>query len=572
MNFRLTSPHAALAGLLAAALASQLGASTTTTGAATATVTPVRAAGVPETAATSQAGIGSEDNFWPAVVRRLPADGSERSQLLGPLAFATDLANGDHISGVRPLFLHREWPGRKMSETDILYPFFVYRGAGDRWTWSVLGLVNRHSPRGPAIGTDTGGFDLWPFYFSRRHPDPEKSYRAVFPLFGPLKNRLFNDRIDWVLFPFYARYQKDERVTVTAPWPFFRTTHGGGHSGWALWPLYGQRAQEGVFRNRTWLWPLAYHNVSGLDEKAGPTVRRGLLPFYTEDLGPGLDRRTYLWPFFGTTHDTLPKRYDETRYFWPLLLQGRGEEAYRNRWAPFYSHSRVKDVSKTWILWPLWRDQSFRESKLDQRKRQFLFFVYWDLEQRLPGSPAGGPVASKTHLWPLWSAWDNGAGRRQFQLLSPLEPLFQHNETARHAWSPLFSLYRSEKRGDDYSRRSALWEAVSYERSRSTASSRFKLGPLLSNEASAGGRRVSLLCGLVGLRREAGASWKPFLFDFKSRKSVVAAAPGTAPSAAVQAIQPERLAAATATSSASPALRRAPLSPPTRPTRAASQP
>ncbi len=510
MNLSLTMPRSALTGLLAAALAS---------GVATGTATAAPAAGTaPPAPAAQPTGIGSEVNGWPLAVERRPADGTTRTQVLGPLGFSTEFANGDRAFGLRPLLLRRDWPAKGQSETDFLYPLFVYRSAGDRWTWSIFGLVNRHSPRGPAVGTDTGGFDLWPFYFSRRHPDPEKSYRAVFPLYGPLKGRLFNDRIDWVLFPFYGRFQKDERVTVTAPWPFFRTTHGGGHSGWALWPLYGQRAQEGVFRNRYWLWPLAYHNVSGLDDQAGPTVRRGLLPFYTEDRGPGLDRRTYLWPFFGTTHDTLPKRYDETRYFWPFLLQGRGEETYRNRWAPLYSHSRVKDVSKTWILWPLWRDQSFSESRLDQRKRQFLYFVYWDLEQRLPGSPAGGPVASKTHLWPLWSAWDNGAGRRQFQLLSPLEPLFQHNETVRHAWSPLFSLYRSEQRGEDYSRRSALWEAISYERSRSTASSRFRLGPLLSNEASAGGRRISLLCGLVGLRREAGASWKPFLFDFKSRK------------------------------------------------------
>ena len=527
MNFRQSLQMQTRLGLLAAAFATGLvaaQASDDPTGRTTA-----RSAALLNTANTSQStgplvGIGSEDNLFPFSVTRHPADASERVQLAGPLLFSTRKSSGETIAGLRPFWLQRNWPAENRSETDLLYPLFVYRSAGDRWTWSILNLINRHSPQGPALGKASDGFDIWPFYFSRKAPNPADSYRALFPLFGPLKNRLFNDRIDWVLFPLYGRFQKDQRVTTTTPWPFFRTTHGGGHSGWALWPLYGHREQAGVFRTEFWLWPFAYNNVSGLDLPEGPTRSRGLLPLYTEERGPGIDRRIYLWPFFGTTHETKPLRYDETRYFWPFLLQGRGQQVYRNRWAPVYSHSEIRGVSKTWILWPLWRDQSFTESHLDQRKRQFLYFLYWDIEQRKAGSPAGGPVASKTHLWPLYSAWNNGDGTRQLQVLSPFEVFFIHNDTIRHSWSPLFALYRRDARGTDYARHSLLWDAVSYERSRSTEASRFVLGPLLRTESSSGGaKRVSLLCGLLGLKREAGASWKPFLLDFKKRPAPLAA-------------------------------------------------
>lgn len=473
-----------------------------------------------------------ELNFWPLTVERSGAGGQHGWQAMGPLVFSTTQPNGDTAAGIRPLWLSRTWASEGRREIDILYPFFTYKENGERWTWSVLNLVNRHSPRGPAVGTDPGLFDVWPFWFSRKSPVPGESYRGLFPVYGTMKGRLMNDRIDWVLFPFYGRWEKAGRVTYTAPWPFVRHTSGGGCEGWAVWPLAGHFQREGDYRSDYVLWPFAYRKTYNLSEPAGPTVARGIVPFYTDERGPGLDARTFVWPFFGYTHRTLPYKYNETRWLWPLWIHGRGDGIVTERWAPFYTHSVRAGRSKTWVLWPFWRTQSFTEQGLAQRKNQFLYFVWWDLAQRPAGAPASTPAAHKTHLWPLYSFWDNGAGARQLQVLSPFDVFFQHNETTRHLWSPLTAVYRQEHRERGHTRVSVLWNAVSFERSRKLETSRFRLGPLLATDAApAEGRRVSLLCGLIGMNRAPGSGWKPFLFQFKRKPAAVAPAPTTPSSA-----------------------------------------
>jgi hypothetical protein len=389
-------------------------------------------------------------------------------------------------------------------------------------------LINRSGPAAGGApvaspnGERTEAFDLWPFYFSRQTGDPATSYRALFPLGGTIKNRFGDDRIDWVLFPLYGRFQKRERVEWDAPWPFVRTFRGGGHSGFALWPLFGWHNQAGVARAHYYLWPLIYKDESHLDEPV-PSVSLGVLPFYAVDRRPGSVSETYLWPFFGYTDRTAPYRYHETRWFWPLFVQGRGDDRYINRWAPFYTHSVIKGDGKTWVLWPLWRQQTWTEDGLMQKKSQLLYFVYWSLQQRSATNAALAP-AEKTHFWPLLSVWDNGAGRRQLQVLNPLEVFFPRNEQVRLAYSPLFALYRYDRRVPGDVRHSFLWDAITFERRDSAGTREFHLGPLLKIETRPAGKRIALGHGLLGLRRTSGErGWHAFLFDFPRKPDKIAA-------------------------------------------------
>ena len=239
--------------------------------------------------------------------------------------------------------------------------------------------------------------------------------------------------------------------------------------------------------------------------------------FYSKDTGPGYIRENYAWPFFGYTHRTAPYQYDEQRYFWPLLVQGRGDERLVNRWAPFYTHSNIKGFDKTWLLWPLYRHQRWSADGVAQQKHQFLFFLYWSLEQKSLTNPAATP-AHKTHLWPLFSAWDNGAGRRQVQALSPLEVFLPGNEPVRQLWSPLFAVYRYERSNDD-ARHSLFWNAVTYRHS--PAATEFHLGPLFSVQANAETRRIAFGHGLFGWQRRPGEHHgRLFLFDFHPKAAI----------------------------------------------------
>lgn len=460
---------------------------------------------------------GDEINTWPIRVAQADANGSVTSwQGVGPLLFAQPLPNGGSAHGIRPLYLKKQTDAA--TEVDVLYPLFVYQKNVEHVRWSVFNLINWSQYLADAANGESGSrlksFDVWPVYFSRDTGDPETSYRAVFPIFGRLQNRFSNERLSWVLFPLYVRTENRGVVGTSYLWPFVRRLSGDGNRGFALWPLYGVRQKPGIYRHEYALWPLMYRNLSRLDE-ATPRESVAVLPFYMRDRSGENVSETYLWPFFGYVDRTSPYRYHETHYFWPFFVQGRGDERYRNRWAPFYTHSVIKGTEKRWWMWPLLRRETWTDEGLAQTKTQFCYFIYWSLRQRSAANP-DLPSAAKTHAWPLLSTWNDGAGRRQLQVFSPFEVFLPHNENVRMLWSPLFAIYRYDQRAPGTTRHSALFNLVSWRKEPERRE--FHLGPLFSTKKTPESQRIALAGGLLGVRRTNAHGWRPFWFDF-SRKS-----------------------------------------------------
>jgi hypothetical protein len=459
----------------------------------------------------------AEENVWPLFVSRSSPTAEEvvSEQYLGPLFFHRSDGVRD-ASGFRPLFLTQR-TGDKV-ETDILYPFFMWKRQPGYSSFSFFHLLEHRTNEGAEAPTDQT-FNVWPFYFSRKSDDPAKSYEALFPLGGTTKNRLGRERIHFVLFPFYLETLKAGRTVKHTPWPFIRNYTGPGYAGFEFWPFYGRNTHVGDYDHRFFLWPLVNYSADHLSAPV-PDERLAVLPFYSRLTGPGYVSETYLWPFFGYTHRTQPDTYDEQRYFWPFLVQGRGSERRVNRWAPFYSHTVTKSQEKTWMLWPLHRHLRWRDASLQHDKTQFLYFLYWSLEQHSLTNPSAAP-AYKRHLWPLLTAWDNGAGREQVQVLSPFEPLFQHNAKIRQLWTPLFALYQYDRQPDGSERHAYLWNAITWRRS--PDSREFHLGPLFDLRGGTEGKRWSVGCGLFGGQRTATGRWRPFLFDFRMKAANKAA-------------------------------------------------
>lgn len=469
---------------------------------------------------------GVERNAWPIVVAtdddRTGATVSRAG--LGPLLADRTTPDGTTTELFRPLYMHQAKGEQEVSH--FLYPLLTWRREGSESWFSFFQLVNNRHERSISGGI-VDQFDFWPFYFSRQTGDPATSYRALLPIAGTIKNRFGKDELSWTAFPLYFRTAKDGRQTRYTPWPFVRLTEGAGHHGFELWPLFGRVAREGDYRRQYYVWPLIYKQETNLSAPQ-PNVSAGFLPFYSRATAPGFIDENYLWPFFGYTDRTAPKRYHETRYFWPFLVQGRGEERYVNRWGPLYTHSVTKGYDKTWLLWPLVRHAEWREQGLAQERNQFLYVVYWSHTQRSLTNPAAAP-AYKKHLWPLFSVWDNGAGRRQLQVLSPFEVFFTNNQPVRELYSPLFALYRFEQRAPGDSRWIFLWGLAS---SRRTAEDReFHLGPLFSTRRSATtGSRIAVGNGLISWRRTPGDTrWRFSLFDFRTAPAQPAPAAATTP-------------------------------------------
>jgi hypothetical protein len=451
-----------------------------------------------------------QQNAWPLAVRTDDAPaGLVTTQALGPIIEGKRTADGANQSVVRPLWLQQD--NERGSRGHFLYPLVSWETAAAYRTFSIFQVINfRREAMGG--GAPRQGFDVWPLYFSRETGDPETSYRALLPVAGTIKHRFGRDQLDWVAFPLYFHVEQRGRHTHYTPWPFIRRIHGEGHRGFEFWLIAGQRGRENDYREQFYLWPLIYKQERNLSEPV-PDVKFGVLPFYTRDTGLGFVQENYLWPFFGYTHRTEPQRYDETRYFWPLLVQGRGDDRHVNRWAPFYTHSVVKGYEKTWLMWPLVRRAKWTDGNIAQERTQFLFFLYWSNEQRSLSRPGVAP-AYKRHFWPLASVWDNGAGRRQLQLLSPLEVFFPHNDPVRQLYSPLVALYRYDERAPDDVRWSLLWNAVSSRRA--PGEREFHLGPLFGTHRDAAGERITIGAGILSWRRDAGQPrWRFSLFDFR---------------------------------------------------------
>ncbi len=467
-----------------------------------------------------------ERNAWPVRVEQLDVAGHATSwEAAGPLIFRKPAPEGGTTKGFRPFYLQTDDVNGVTTLATVLYPVFIYRADSDTYQWTILNLITRAGPKQGSIvyqSDQTHAFDLWIFWFSRQTGSPATSYRALFPIVGTMKSRLGYDQLSWVIWPLYFRTEKQGAVTTYTPWPFVHVTRGT-EQGFALWPLFGWKDKPGAFHQSYWLWPFGWNNTIQPAEDAAPGTTAveqfGFVPFYTREQHNGFINENYGWPFFGYTDRTLPSQYHETRYFWPFFVQGRGDNIYVNRWGPFYSHSIIKGVDKTWVMWPLIRHATWTEGGVDQTKDQFFYVLYSSLRQRSTTNPQAAP-ADRTHLWPLYSKWDNGAGRRQFQLFSPFEVFFTDNATVRENWTPLFALYRYDERGPDDRRWSLFWNAVSWRQS--NGEREFHLGPLLSVESHPEQHRIALGRGVVGVKREPGQSgWRFFWFDFPAKVNTV---------------------------------------------------
>ncbi|HEX7631864.1 MAG TPA: hypothetical protein VF388_07015 [Lacunisphaera sp.] len=464
---------------------------------------------------------GEEQNGWPLFVHQTPPDASADSeQWLGPLIFSKHAAG--EVNGFRPFYLHAEVDGKESNA--FLYPFFTWERQPGFRKFSFFQLVNVRHTDEPGEPADHG-FDVWPFYFSRETGDPATSYHAFFPIAGTVKYRFGRDELSWVVFPLYMHSRKSGREVTTALWPFLTFIDGAGHHGFEFWPLFGRRGRANDYERQFYLWPFIYKSASHLDQPV-PTVSEGFLPFYTRDTGPGLISETYLWPFFGYTHRTEPYRYEERRYFWPFFVQGLGDQRAVNRWAPFYTRSVIKGYDKKWVLWPFYRHAEWTDdNRIEQEKNQFLYFIYWSQTQRSLTNPQAAP-ANKRHLWPLFSAWDNGAGRRQVQVLSPLEIFFPTNDVIRQVYTPLFALYRYDQPDATTARHSLLWNAITWSHTATDRS--FHLGPLFSVQSGADQKRVAFGLGLFGWQRGPGETRSRFfLFDFARKPANKTVAPST---------------------------------------------
>jgi len=432
-----------------------------------------------------------------AVLASSSADADEVA--LGPLVqeFGMTLAPGERTEAVGPFIGYQQTGSEKQfvlaplfsrtrdddldaEEIDVLYPLLSYDRFGAEYRFHIFQVFsfaggNTQSQEG------VSRFTLFPIYFQERSKDPARNYTAVFPIHGKLKNRLFRDEAEFTLWPLYSKTKRRGKAsplpddpflalpyrffsarrgditTYNMPYPIFHLRFGEGLYGWQVWPLLGHERKDVITRTNQWgdlevfgghekffaLWPFYFNQRMGIGTE-NPEHQQALLPFYTALRSPLRDSTTYLWPLGLTITDDRARKYREVGAPWPLIVFTRGEGKTVNRVWPFFSRAHNANIESDWFLWPLYKYNRIHSKPLDRERTRIMFFLYSD---RIERNTETGTALQRSELWPLFNARRDHDGSERLQILSLIEPFVPNSKSIERNYSPLWSLWRSEKNG-----------------------------------------------------------------------------------------------------------------------------
>lgn len=395
----------------------------------------------------------------------LTLEDGDRREGLGPLYYSQSIA-GRSTLAVPPLFSWLDDPGLEYQEFDLLYPVLTYDRFGKESRVQLFQLLSL-SDSGEQDDSVRRKFTIFPFYFQQRSTNAAENYTALFPFYGTLRNRVMRDEIEFVLFPLYAKTRKKDVVTRNYLYPFFHLREGNALKGWQLWPLVGREARqphtitnrfgdpEAVLGDRTdfVLWPFYLRNRAGIGG-TNETLQTSFLPFASFTRSPARDSSSVIWPFFRHTDDR-GKGFREWGFPWPLWGIARGEGKHMNRFWPLFSRASNAELRSEWYAWPLWRRDTANAEPLHRRRTRILFFLYNDLVER---DTVTRREMHRRDLWPFFHYRKQLDGRERLQVLAVLEPLLPNNKSIERNWSPVWSLWRTEKNPETGRRSdSLLW-------------------------------------------------------------------------------------------------------------------
>jgi hypothetical protein len=376
----------------------------------------------------------------------------ERTEAAGPFYYRQQ-EDTERIWALPPILSYSRDPGPDMLEFNLFYPVMSYIRYGQQYRWQFFQLL---AFAGGPTQTETkrDRFTVFPIYFQQRSSDTNENYTAYGPFYGHLKKRLMRDEIFYVMFPFYSKTRKGDVVTDNYVYPFFHLRQGNKLEGWQFWPLYGQEHKGVTYKTNLFgdfelvgghdkkfvLWPFFFDAHLGLGTK-NPTRQQALLPAYTFTRSPLRDQTTILWPFF-TVIDEREKGYREWQMPWPFIGFARGPGKTINRVWPFYSRASNTNLQSDAYLWPVYKYSRLHTPSIDRERTRILFFLYSGVTEK---NLETGRERRRKDMWPLFIHRTDFNGNKRFQALALLEPILPANHNIEREYSPVWSLWRSEK-------------------------------------------------------------------------------------------------------------------------------
>lgn len=413
-----------------------------------------------------------------------------RTEAAGPL-FYHEKKETQRTWAVPPFFAYVHDSDLESEEFDLCYPLLSYDRYGTEYRFHIFQLfafAGGHTQD----DHEKDRFTLFPFYFQQRSSNPDLNYTALLPIYGTLKNRLFRDEIHFVMFPLYSKttrrgkiaegpedpftsgffsFMHERREALTTYnylYPVFHLRYGRGLRGWQVWPLVGYEHKKSFQKTNVIdeveiigghekffaLWPFFFKNTTGIDTD-NPERQLTVLPLFTSMRSPKRDSSTYFWPFGLTLTDDRARKYKEFGAPWPIIVFARGEGKHTTRVWPLFSHAGTSNLTSRFYLWPVYKYNRVQSAPLDRERTRILFFLYSDIKEE---NTETGNAYRRWDLWPLFTKRRDLDGNERLQILSILEPVLPNNKSIERLYSPVYSLWRSEKNAKTEAKsQSLLW-------------------------------------------------------------------------------------------------------------------
>ena len=432
-----------------------------------------------------------------------------RSEALGPV-FGWQKSGNATLFNFSPVLSFYKDPTIPQTEFEIAYPIITFDKFGEEYRLQLMQLISWSG--GESLkGGEKDRTTLFPFYFQQRSPIPEDNYTALFPFYGYLKNRFFRDEIFFVLWPGYVQTRKRDVVTDNYLLPIVHLRRGDGLRGWQVWPLVGAEKKVPTQTTNNWgdvvtsgghekffaLWPIYFNNTLGIGT-TNVQEQFVFLPFYTSQVSPMRVSKSYGFPL-GYTHTIdREKKYEEWDAPWPLVVFARGEGKHANRIWPFFSQAKTPTLQSDFYAWPIYKYNAVTADPLHRERTRILFFLYSDLIER---NTTNRTAFQRRDLWPLFTWRKEHNNNSRLQIFAPLEPLLPGNKSIERVYSPVWSVWRSERNVN------------------TGASSKSWLWNLYREDERPGYRRHSALFGLFHRERTPkGTKWRIFFIPFHTGK------------------------------------------------------
>lgn len=447
-------------------------------------------------------------NGGPIINSGVTVDGTQRLRAVGPFwEQRIDSDAGRNFAALRPLYSRMEDVPEARSGWEVLWPVAAGKQVRNQTQWRVVTAqkndFNYDDPDGRYR------FMILPFWVSGRSVDGD-SYAGLFPLYGHLREFLWQDEIRFVLFPLYANHRVKENRSHHILWPFISWTRGPDVWRRRVFPLYGESRRTDQWQRRFILWPVWTSLRMEQQPEYGGFV---LFPLFGYMALPERQAWMLFPPFirWSRAEDGFSAALP-----WPFVRLDRGEQLRRTDIWPLWGRKSEAGLTRGFFLWPIghWQETC----RASETVRMKMLLPLWVSRTVTPTEEDAADDGEK--FWKLWPLISRRSSADSARVCIP--SLWPGPDLApvERNYAPLWSLY-VYRRGEESREHDFLW-GLFRSRHEQERLARFSLFPLFRYESHADKHsHWSVLGGLLAHEQESLQSRWRLLYVWLSGRNEV---------------------------------------------------